>query len=115
MILVKCLADLYLLIGQFMLLTRSLVKNSEIWVKFWMDILIYFQLPVFTYERRMAIRVGKGTFNVSWIKDCKSVVELRNSDNDRQRRNSVYHMQSRLIVLLPAFRCIVQHRLPFNY
>jgi len=63
----------------------------------------------------MAIRVGKGTFNVLWIKDCKSVVELRNSVNDRELRKSVYHMQSRLIVHLPAFRCIVQNRLPLNY
>ena len=45
-------------------------KTRKYGVKLWMDILIYFHLSLFTYERRMGIRVGRGTYNVLWIKNC---------------------------------------------
>jgi hypothetical protein len=50
------------------------------------------------------IRFGRGTCNVLWIKDCKSVAEFLSSENDRQRRKGVSNIKSRLIGPLSAFQ-----------
>jgi serine acetyltransferase len=66
-IFVKFVADWYLLIGQFMLLTWRFSQKLANKLKIWMGVFINFQLSVFTYDRRMAIRIGRGIFIVLWI------------------------------------------------
>ena len=92
-IFVKFLADWYLLRGQFILLTWSSGERLGNMGKTLDGHFNYIHLSVFTYERRTAIKVGRVTYNVLWIKDCKSVAELRNNENARRRRNSFSFIQ----------------------
>jgi len=50
-----------------MLLTWSSSQKLANVAKTLDGLLIYFQLSVFTYDRRVAIRVGRGIYNVLWI------------------------------------------------